>query len=86
MKLKPIKKTQKEVVELVKNKPTLKKPTIFGEYIEELKKNDGGLVITPEMWEMKTPIPTYYNTKYNTKEKKVIKVEKVSEGYLITKL
>jgi hypothetical protein len=35
---------------------------------------------------MKTPIPTYYNTKYNTKEKKIIKVEKVSEGYLITKI
>ncbi len=65
-----------------------RKPVLFGQKIDDLKKGEG-LLITKEEWKgtkMRTPLPSYFYSKYNKSEKKVISITKTDEGYLVVKL
>jgi hypothetical protein len=65
-----------------------RKPILFGQKIDDLKKGEG-LLITSEEWKgtkLKTPLPSYYYSKYNKDDKKTISITKTDEGYLVVKL
>jgi hypothetical protein len=65
-----------------------RKPIFFGQKIEDLKKGEG-IEISNEEWSgtnLKTPLPSYYYSKYNKGNKRLISVVKTDNGYLIEKI
>jgi hypothetical protein len=85
--------TKKNVNEVKQIKNTItrkgrRKPVVFGQKIDDLKKGEG-LLITTEEWNgtgYDTPLPSYYYSKYNNATEKLISVTKTADGYLIEKL
>ncbi|GBL34785.1 hypothetical protein EMGBS15_03800 [Filimonas sp.] len=85
-----IKKTKEEVAQIRESisRKGPRKPIFFGQKIDDLKKGEG-IVITDEEWKgtkLKTPLPSYYYSKYNKGSKKVISVVKTEKGYLVEKI
>ncbi len=87
----PTQKNADEVKQLIdlKKQQSRKKEIIFGDKIKELKKGEALLVKDTE-WSLKTPIPSYYYSKYNKdkaagKGKISVSCHKVDNGYLIVR-
>lgn len=83
-------KTKEEVAQIRQSisRKGPRKMIHFGQKIEDLKKGEG-IVITNEEWKgtgMKSPLPSYYYSKYNKGGQKMISVVKVQDGYLIEKI
>jgi hypothetical protein len=83
-------KTKEEVAQIRESvsRRGPRKLIFFGTKIDDLKKGEG-LIITMEEWRgtgLKTPLPSYYYSKYNKGTEKLISVVKTAEGYLIEKI
>lgn len=78
--------SQQDVETLLKNK---RKEIFFNNEIDELKSGEA-IKISAENWKSHTKLSgsatIYYNTKLNTKDKKVVKVAKVGDNYIIQKI
>jgi hypothetical protein len=86
----PTRKTKEEVAKIRESvsRRGPRKPIFFGLKIEDLKKGEG-IEISNEEWsgtKLKTPLPSYFYSKYNKGSKKVISVVKTDKGYLIEKI
>ena len=85
-----VKKTKEEVAKIRESvsRKGPRKIIAFGQKIEDLKKGEG-IEISNEEWsgtKLKTPLPSYYYSKYNKGSKKVISVVKTEKGYLVEKI
>jgi hypothetical protein len=85
-----IRKTKEEVAKIRESvsRKGPRKPIFFGQKIEDLKKGEG-IEISNEEWsgtKLKTPLPSYYYSKYNKGSKRLISVVKTEKGYLIEKI
>jgi hypothetical protein len=83
-------KTKEEVAQIRESvsRKGPRKPIFFGQKIEDLKKGEG-IEISNEEWsgtKLKTPLPSYYYSKYNKGSKRLISVVKTEKGYLIEKI
>lgn len=86
----PTRKTKEEVAKIRESisRKGPRKPIFFGQKIEDLKKGEG-IEISNEEWsgtKLKTPLPSYYYSKYNTSNKRLISIAKTDKGYLIEKI
>lgn len=85
----PKKLTKEEVLKLrATRKHGVKKPTLFVEEINNLKKGES-LLIAEKEWKIKTSPTAYYYGKFTKgieKKDRVISYEKVEGGLMITKL
>jgi hypothetical protein len=86
----PTRKTKEEVAKIREaiSRKGPKKPIFFGQKIEDLKKGEG-IEISNEEWsgtKLKTPLPSYYYSKYNNKSKRLVSIAKTDKGYLIEKI
>lgn len=78
--------TKKQVQDLLsksKGKRT-SKPIIFGSEINALKSGEA-IQIGKDDWKMKTPISTYYYSKFKKKGNDIIRVKSINDSYLIIK-
>jgi hypothetical protein len=85
-----IRKSKEEVAKIRESvsRKGPRKPIFFGQKIEDLKKGEG-IEISNEEWsgtKLKTPLPSYYYSKYNKGSKRLISVVKTDKGYLIEKI
>jgi hypothetical protein len=85
-----IRKSKEEVAKIRESvsRKGPRKPIFFGQKIEDLKKGEG-IEISNEEWEgtkLKTPLPSYYYSKYNKGSKRLISCIKTEKGYLIEKI
>ncbi len=85
-----IRKSKEEVAKIRESvsRKGPRKPIFFGQKIEDLKKGEG-IEISNEEWsgtKLKTPLPSYYYSKYNKGSKRLISVVKTEKGYLIEKI
>jgi hypothetical protein len=85
-----IRKTKEEVAKIRESvsRKGPRKPIFFGQKIEDLKKGEG-IEISNEEWsgtKLKTPLPSYFYSKYNKGSKRLISVVKPEKGYLIEKI
>ena len=85
-----IRKTKEEVAKIRESvsRKGPRKPIFFGQKIVDLKKGEG-IEISNEEWsgtKLKTPLPSYYYSKYNKGSKRLISVVKTEKGYLIEKI
>lgn len=85
-----IRKTKEEVAKIRESvsRKGPRKPIFFGQKIEDLKKGEG-IEISNEEWsgtKLKTPLPSYFYSKYNKGSKRLISVVKTEKGYLIEKI
>ena len=86
----PTRKTKEEVATIRQSvsRRGPRKPILFGLKIEDLKKGEG-IEISNQEWSgtnLKTPLPSYFYSKYNKGNQKVISVVKTERGYLIEKI
>jgi hypothetical protein len=85
-----VKKTKEEVAKIRESvsRKGPRKIIAFGQKIEDLKKGEG-VEISNEEWtgtNLKTPLPSYYYSKYNKDGKRLISIVKTDKGYLIEKI
>jgi hypothetical protein len=83
-------KTKEEVAKIRESvsRKGPRKPIFFGQKIDDLKKGEG-IEISNEEWsgtKLKTPLPSYFYSKYNKGTKKMVSVVKTEKGYLIEKI
>ena len=78
--------TKKQVQELLtKTKgKRASKPIVFGNEIEAMKSGEA-IQIGKNEWDMKTPISTYYYSKFKKKGNDIIRVKTINDSYLIIK-
>jgi hypothetical protein len=77
-----------EVSELIKNAPGRRggRSSEYSKLVDELEPGEGFLVRTDD-WPKKTPVASYFASRFNKKGQRVIRVVKVNkEEYLVTKL
>jgi hypothetical protein len=92
-KIKNVMATRKTKEEVAKIRQSVsrkgpRKPIFFGQKIEDLKKGEG-IEISNEEWsgtKLKTPLPSYFYSKYNKGTKKLVSVVKTEKGYLVEKI
>lgn len=60
------------------------KPIVFGAEIDAMKPGEA-IQIAKDEWDMKTPISTYYYSKYKKKGNDIIRVKTINDSYLIIK-
>ena len=78
--------TKKQVQELLSKTKGKRasKPIVFGSEIDAMKSGEA-IQIGKNDWDMKTPISTYYYSKYKKKGNDIVRVKTINDSFLIIK-